>query len=312
MANFKETEEKMKKVGIPGKDLYELPTSEKSFPDGSQCRFEVSGIERPSTLRAMIDEMEKEEVPIHRIIMSVMGSTLLTEGEMEEYVELARGAELEVIVTPGPSRGEDLGVQFRTEEGIKSGSRIRGCDNLKYLINEIQRAIDLGFRGFLVWDEGVVWLLNQMKEEGDIPENLEIKTSVYAGHANPAGAKVIEDLGATSINPVGDLTLPMLAAIRSVIEIPLDVYVYVPLSFGGINRFYETPEITRIASPCYLKMEPGESENEMYQPWVSEDFLDSLARQKVRWFKTIENLIRENYPDAEISERGTGDLTIPQ
>jgi len=38
----------------------------------------------------------------------------------------------------------------------------------------------------------------------------------------------------------------MLAAIRRVVDIPLDVYVYVSLTFGGMNRFCETPDITRV------------------------------------------------------------------
>jgi len=111
---YEEIEKLMEKHGIPGKDLYELPTSEKRFPDGCHYRLEISGVERPSTLRALIDEMEKTDVPIHRIITTVMGSTLLSDDEMKEYAKLAREARLEAIVTPGPRRGWDLGAQFRT------------------------------------------------------------------------------------------------------------------------------------------------------------------------------------------------------
>ena len=301
----------IEKCGIPGKDLYELPTSEKRFPDGCHYRLEISGIERPSTLRAMIDEMEKRNVTIHRIIATVMCATLLSDEEMEEYAKLAREAKLEVIVTPGPRRGWDLGAQFRTPGGARCGGRIRGSDNLRYLIADIMRAIDFGFRGFLVWDEGVIWLLNQMRKAGDIPKDTVLKGSVYAGHANPAGAKVLETLGVNSFNPVGDLTLPMLAAIRKVIDIPIDVYVYVPLTFGGMNRFYETPEITRVAAPCYYKFEPGESEDFMYQPWVSEEFLAKFARQKVKWAGIIKSFIEKDYPEAKISKRGAKDLVPP-
>lgn len=309
---YKEIEKLMEKHNIPGRDLYELPTSEKRFPDGCHYRLEISGVERVSTLRALIDEMEKRDVPIHRIISTVMGSTLLSDDEMEEYAKLAKEAKLEVIVTPGPRRGWDLGAQFRTSEGARCGGRIRGSDNLKYLIADIMRAINFGFRGFLVWDEGVIWLLNQMREAGEIPKDVVIKGSVYAGHANPAGAKVLEMLGANTFNPVGDLTLPMLAAIRRVIDIPIDVYVYVPLTFGGMNRFYEAPEITRVAAPCYLKFEPGESEDFMYQPWVNEEFLATFVRQKVKWAEFVKNLIEENYPEAKISKRGAKDLVPPK
>lgn len=305
---YRELEKLMEKHGVPGKDLYELPTSQKKFPDSCQYRLEISGIERPSTLRAMLDEMERREVPIHRIIGTVMGSTLLSDDELEEYAKVAKEARLEVIMTPGPRRGWDLGAQFRTSEGARCGGRIRGSDNMKYLIADIKRLIDFGFRGFLIWDEGVMWLLNQMRKAGDVPKNLVIKGSVYTGHADPAGAKVLESLGANTFNPVADLTLPMLAAIRRTVDIPLDIYVYVPLTFGGINRFYETPEIARVAAPCYFKLEPGESEDSIYQPWVSEDFLATFARQKVKWAKTIVDLIEKNYPEAKISKRGADDL----
>jgi len=47
------------KAGIPGQDAYDLPTSTKRFPDGAWYRMEVSGVERPNVLEAMIDEMNK-------------------------------------------------------------------------------------------------------------------------------------------------------------------------------------------------------------------------------------------------------------
>ncbi|MBU7048111.1 MAG: hypothetical protein HXS54_16880, partial [Theionarchaea archaeon] len=58
----------MEKHGIPGRDLYELPTSPLTFPDGAHYRMEISGVERLSTLEALVDEMEKRDVPIHRLI----------------------------------------------------------------------------------------------------------------------------------------------------------------------------------------------------------------------------------------------------
>jgi hypothetical protein len=59
----------MEKHGVPGRDLYELPTSKKRFPDKCHYRIEISGVERPSTLEALIDEMDKRNVPVHRLIL---------------------------------------------------------------------------------------------------------------------------------------------------------------------------------------------------------------------------------------------------
>jgi hypothetical protein len=65
----------MEKEGIPGRDAYELPTSTKTFPDGANYRIEIAGVERASTLEAMIDEARKRNVTVHRAIAAVGGST---------------------------------------------------------------------------------------------------------------------------------------------------------------------------------------------------------------------------------------------
>jgi hypothetical protein len=302
----------MEKHGIPGRDLYDLPTSKKRFPDKCHYRIEISGVERPSTLEALIDEMEKRGVPVHRLISMVMGATLLSDDEMEQFAELAKDAKLEVIVTPGPRTLWDLGGQIRTPEGAVSGIRFRGSDNLAYVIADIKRAIEFGFRGFLIVDEGLLWLLNEMRKAGDIPKDVVFKVSIFAGHANPAGARVLEMLGANTFNPVADLPLPMLAALRKAVDIPIDVHVYLFDSFGGFNRIWETPEITRVTAPCYFKIEPGTSVGNLYKPWVSPDLLAFMAREKVKTAETIISLIEKNYPQAKLSKVGAKDLAIPK
>jgi len=302
----------MQKHGVPGRDIYVLPTSEKRFPDKCHYRIEISGVERPSTLEAVIDEMDKLDVPVHRLISMVMGATLLSDREMEQFAKMAHDAKLEVIVTPGPRTLWDLGGQIRTPEGAVSGIRFRGSDNLSYVIADIIRAIEFGFKGFLVVDEGLLWLLAQMRKAGDIPKDVVFKVSIFAGHANPAGAKVLEMLGANTFNPVADLTLPMLAAIRKAVNIPIDVHVYLFDSFGGFNRLWETPEIARVTAPCYFKIEPGPSVAAMYKPWVSPESLTFSAREKVKNAETIIQLIDKNYPEAKLSKVGARGLAIPK
>jgi hypothetical protein len=302
----------MEKHGVPGRDLYELPTSKKRFPDKCHYRIEISGVERPSTLEALIDEMDKRNVPVHRLISMVMGATLLSDDEMERFARMAKDAKLEVIVTPGPRTLWDLGGQIRTPEGAVSGIRFRGSDNLAYVIADIKRAMEFGFRGFLVVDEGLLWLLTEMRKAGDIPKDVVFKVSIFAGHANPAGAKVLEMLGADTFNPVADLPLPMLAALRKAVDMPIDVHVYLFDSFGGFNRIWETPEITRITAPCYYKIEPGASVGSLYKPWVSPDLLAFMAREKVKTAEMIISLIEKNYPEAKLSKIGAGDLAIPR
>jgi hypothetical protein len=306
----------MEKHGIPGRDARDLPTSTKRFPDGAWYRMEISGVERPVVLEALIDEMNKRKVPIHRAISVVMGATLLDKAELRDFAQLAAEAKLEVILTPGPRSSWDTGRQLVTPEGGLSGLRYRGSDQLRQVITDIFRAIDLGFRGFLVIDEGLLWLLNEMKKKGDLPEDITFKVSIYAGHANAAGGKLLQSLGAGSFNPVADLTLAQFANIRQVTDIPLDVHIIITESFGGYMRFYEAPDMARVAAPCYFKIEPGPGcgagPGALYKPWTNAQMMADWAREKVKYAQIIHELIQENCPEITMSAQGTDDLAIPR
>lgn len=304
----------MEKHGVPGRDLYELPTSSLTFPDGAHYRMEISGVERLSTLEALVDEMEKRDVPIHRLISVVMGTTLLDIEELTAFAKLAKEKKMEVVLTPGPRSGWDTGRQLVTPEGGLSGARIRGSDNLSYLIADIVRCAELGFRGFLVMDEGALWLLSKMREEKIIPTDTIFKVSIYAGHGNAAGGKILESLGANTFNPLGDLSLPMFASIRKAINIPIDVHVILSESFGGYIRIWEAPELARVTAPCYFKIEPGTTlaaGGGIYKPWTSEDFLAMLVREKVKYAETIRDIIETVHPSLKLSDQGPSDLAIP-
>ncbi len=308
---MKKISKALARLGMPEGDLYSLPSSPLTFPDGAHFRVEISGIETPKVLEATVDEAQKLGVPFHRAISVVRGATLLTREELSAFARLAHDAKVEVIMTPGPRPGWDIGRQVATPEGAISGFRLRGMDSVRHFIMDIQRCLDLGFRGFLVWDEGVLSLLNGMKQNGDLPADVIFKMSIFAGHANPAGIRLVESLGAASCNPVADLTLPMLAAIRHVTALPLDIHIQIWASMGGFNRFYEAPEIARVAAPCYFKMEPGPG-FAMYLPWGdSEDSLARLGREKIRWIKNIIEIVGETHPDLKVSAPGVADLTIP-
>lgn len=302
----------IERLGMPGGDLYELPTSLRTFPDGANYRVEISGMETVKVLEATIDEAQKQGVPFHRAISMVRGATLFTRDELREFAKVAHDAQVEVIITPGPRPTWDIGRQIATPEGAISGLRLRGMDSVKHYLMDIERCLELGFRGFLVWDEGVLSLVNAMKQNGDLPEDVTFKVSIFAGHANPAGVKLVESLGAGTCNPVADLTLPMLAAIRSVTSIPFDIHIQLWSSMGGYNRIYETPEIARVASPCYFKMEPGPG-LVMYMPWgTSEEGLAQSGREKIRSIKNIIELIGETNPELKLSKQGAEDLRVPK
>jgi hypothetical protein len=304
-----DTAKKLAEIGLPEGDAYDLPTSPLTFPDGANYRIEISGVERLSVLQALVDEMDKRDVPVHRLISTVMGSTLLSDEELEEFARVAHDAKLEVILTPGPRALWDIGRQVATPEGGLCGIRYRGMKGLIQTVDDILHNIELGFRGFLVVGEGGLYALNDLRKAGHVPEDVVFKLSIFAGHANPAGAKVLQMLGADTFNPVGDLTLPQLAAIRKAVKMPLDLHVWLFDSWGGFNRIYEAPEMTRICSPCYFKIEPGPSVGGLYKPWGAG--LEKLARDKVVYAGRLIGLVEENWPEARLSEVGAEDLAIP-
>ena len=303
----------MEKLGIPGRDLYDLPTSTLSFPDGANYRIEIAGVERASTMEEMIKESHRRGLAIHRAIAAVGGSTYCDLQELKAMAEMARDEKIEVIMTVGHRKGWDVGSkESSTSEGSMQGFRLRGSDNISYWIADMMRSIEAGFRGFLVYDEGVLGILNKMRSENFIPSDTIFKFSVFGGYCSAAGAKLVESLGVNTMNPSSDVSLPILASIRKAVKIPLDIYIIIVDSFGGMFRAYEAPEIIRVASPVYLKFEPGTSEADIYKPWISEDFHRNLISQKVKIASIVHEIVEKHAPDLKMSKKGPADLILPQ
>ncbi|MFQ5819411.1 MAG: hypothetical protein ACE5I5_05450 [Candidatus Heimdallarchaeota archaeon] len=310
MTTQKDIQNALQELGLPKNDLYDLPPSRKTFPDGTHYRIEISGVERYPVLEALVDEAEKRDVPVHRLICTVQGASWLPKDELEAFARLAAEKKMECIMTPGPRAFWDIGRQALTPEGIISGIRYRGMKGLIQVIEDMRRCIDIGFRGFLVVDEGLLVALVALREKNEIiPKDTVFKVSIFAGHANPAGAQLLEKLGADTFNPVGDLTLPQLAAIRQAVDFPIDIHIVLFGSFGAFNRLYEAPEMTRVTSPCYFKIEPGSSVSGMYVPWFDNS---EFIRRKVEYAENLIQLVEKNYPEAKLSEMGASDLAIPR
>jgi hypothetical protein len=290
--------EMIERCGIPSGDLYDIPTSGAAFPDGAHYRMEISGIDALPEMEALVDEKEKRNVPIHRVICMGPGTHLLTSGELRELAQMGHDAQIEVIVLPGPRANHDIGKHTYSDWGKYSGVNVRGADNIRYFLHDVMRSIEAGIRGFLFYSEDLLWLFHQIRQNNDLPQDLVYKVSYTQGFANPAGAKLLENLGADSLNPITDLTLPMLASLRKVLSITLDIVVVSFEILGVFNRFWESPEIVRVTSPCYLKQE--------LQPNVEN------ARQKVRYCEILREIIGEHAPDLKLSEQGPSDLRIPQ
>lgn len=190
--------------------------------------------------------------------------------------------------------------------------RLRGADQLNQVVHEINRLIDIGFRGFWICDEGLLWVLHKLRQDNVFPRDIKLKLSTITGHGNPASAKIAQMLGADSFNPTPDLELSMIASLRKVLDISLDILICntaYPQAMPPTTRFNEAAEIVRIASPVYLKLEPDEG-GPLTQRLGGPSAM-TFAREKVRMASFMIDLIKEYYPKAKISAKGPKDLAIP-
>ena len=295
---MKETREFLKSIGMPEGDAYDLPTSEKRFHDGGQYRFEVPGIQSPKVMEALLDEMDKYQISLHRVTQT-KGIMMLTDNEIMEMVKLAKDYGTDLILAIGPRATTDKSASVNTPEGVRMGYRLRGQEQIVRAVEDVKRAAAFGCRSFLVYDEGCLWLLNEMRKAGEIPADCHFKISAHAGHGNPCSAKLLESIGANSINPVRDIQLQMLAAMRQAIDIPIDIHTENPKSTGGFIRHYEVPEMIRIAAPIYLKTGGSVAKTHSW------DSSEADAKQRAKQVSLVKRVIDAYYPEAIQSPKGS-------
>ena len=143
----------LKSIGLPGGDLYSLPKSEKRFADGAQYRFEVPGIQNPSSMKALLEQIDDYGFYIHRVTQT-KGIMSLTDEEITEMVDLSHQYKVQLILAIGPRATTDTSASVHTTEGVRMGYRLRGQEQIVRAIEDVKRAARLGCRGFLVYDEG--------------------------------------------------------------------------------------------------------------------------------------------------------------
>jgi hypothetical protein len=249
MANARDV---LDRLGLPDRDAHVLPASRKRFGDGGQYRIEIPSCEGPRVMETVIAAAAEHAVPVHRVSQG-SGIMLQTDDEIRSMVALGREHGIEVCLFVGPRANWDIGVQATTTLGRVMGSALRGADQLAYGIDDVLHAAQLGIRSALIADIGQLMVLGRMKASGDLPADFVLKVSVTVAAPNPATARVLEDLGATSINLPGDLTLAQIAAIRQAVDAAIDLYIESPDDLGGAVRHYEIAELVRVGAPIYLK-----------------------------------------------------------
>jgi len=256
-------------------------------------------------MEAVLQSAAVHSVMIHRVSQG-SGIMLQTDDEIRDMVALGRRHGVEVCLFVGPRANWDIGVQAASTAGRVVGSSLRGADQLAFGIEDVLHGVTLGVNSILVADLGQLMLLGRMKKTGDLPADFVLKTSVTLAAPNPAAARLLEDLGATSLNLPVDLTLPQIAAIRQAVDVAIDYYIESPDDFGGGVRYYEIPEMVRVAAPIYLKYGLRNSPPLYPAGQHLEASVLALSRERVRRAAIGMGILRRYAPEAVASPMASG------
>ncbi|MFG3284484.1 hypothetical protein [Streptomyces sp. NPDC048111] len=278
-------------------------SSPHAFPDGGSWRTEIPSVEGPDALAAVLDEAARLDVPVHRVSQG-SGVWMLSDAEITDMAGACAARDVELCLFTGPRGTWDTGGSTRSTSG-GAGLRARGHDALAGCVEDALRATELGVRCLLVADEGVLWSLHRLREQGLLPGDTTLKVSALIGPVNPASFAVYERLGADSINVLSDLTAAHFTEIRRVSGAPLDLYIEAPDDLGGYVRMYEAAELIRRAAPLYLKF--GLSKAPGIYPYGAHlrDVALDTARERVRRGRLVLDLLDRHGAGGGMSPLGS-------
>ncbi|MGP3913209.1 hypothetical protein [Nonomuraea sp. 10N515B] len=299
----------MARLGHPVVQL--AAPSGRGFADGAPYRYEIPSVEGPAVLEAVVTEADRLGVPIARTSQG-SGVMMLTDDEISDMARIGAERGIEINLFLGPRAAWDTGGQAKLTQAV--GAAARGNAMVAAGVADALRACSLGIRSLLVGDLGTLEVLRVLKEDGTLPANLVLKTSVLLPLTNGPTAAILERLGATTVNVGTDLTVPHLAEIRAATRLPIDLYLEVPDDQGGFVRFYEAVEIVRAAAPVYLKMGLRNAPN-IYPSGSHLGVVPrELGRERVRRAALVQRLIEQLDPAlAKLPARSRpSDLGVPE
>jgi len=298
----------LRSLALPESDLNDLPDSSKRFADGAMYRVEIPSTEGPRCLDAVLETAAALDVRVHRVSQG-SGVFMQTDAELDEMARTARAANVEVSLFARPNAAWGLSATARTHAGFAATAH--GQEGVVANLEDCVRAAEHGFRSVLIADVGVLDLFREARAAGLLPAEMQAKVSVMLPAANAAAARVLERLGASTINLPTDLTLPQIAAIRAAVDVPLDVYVEAPDNIGGFVRHHEIPDLIRVAAPVYVKFGLRNAPDVYPAGTHLDATIVALSRERVRRARLgLELLARADrgYPT---SEPGAAGLALP-
>jgi hypothetical protein len=280
------------------------------FPDNAHFRIEIPSVEGPEALAAVVEASDNFGMVVNRVSQG-SGAMLLAEAELKEMATIGADRGLEVSLFVGPREEWDLGATSRSPDGPAFAGRVRGARQLRYAFEDVKRATEQGIRSFLVADPGLLELLADSQRRGEIPAETVWKVSAYMAPTNPATFAQLERLGASTINVPSDMTLGQLGELRSVSELPIDLYVESPDGTGGVVRGHETGDLVRVAAPLYAKFGLRNSRGLYPSGLHLRNDVVAIAREKVHRAAIALEWLGRLSPDLVQSGPGAKGLGIP-
>ncbi len=306
---FDDVREYLVEKGLPPGDLNDLPDSKLTFADGGQFRVEVPTVNTPDACEVILEGCAEAGVKVDRLDQTA-GGMIFTAKQHEKYLELGERYDVEMCFGVGPRGVYDIGAQKLGGSvwAHAPAYRLRGMEQVLYACEDVQRLIELGARTLLIYDEGHLWLANEMRRDGRLPSDTVLMASAHMGHNNPISYRILQDIGADTVATQRDMDLPMVAALRAALAIPIHVHVDNPQATGGFIRTYDAGEMIRIGSPIFLKM--GSSVLARHGMRMSLDEAKAMVTQVVSTMEILERI----YPEARQSKfsHADGELSKPR
>jgi hypothetical protein len=166
-------------------------------------------------------------------------------------------------------------------------------------------------RSVLLADIGALFAFSRLRAAGVLPAEMQAKVSVMLPAANAATAKVLAELGASTLNLPPDLSLAQIAAIRAAVDLPIDFYVEAPDTLGGFVRLHEIPELIRVAAPVYVKFGLRNAPDVYPSGTHIESTTIALSRERVRRARLGLELLERSRYDVSRSDLGAAGLAVP-
>ena len=288
-----------------------VPASKLRFPDGAHFRIEIPSCEGPDVLRGILDEAAARGVTVNRVSQG-SGAMLQSQTELAEMARIAADHRIEVSLFVGPREEWDIGRAAAAADGGIFEGRLRGTRQLRYAVDDILRAAEQGIRGFLIADPGLLRLVSQMQQAGQLPASIVWKVSAVLAPSNPLAFQVLEKLGGSTINVPSDLTLGQIAEFRAVSSLPIDLYVETPDAMGGVVRGHEAADLVTVAAPMYVKF--GLRNSRLLYPSGLHlvDDATAIAREKVRRAQIALEWIARSGLELCQSAPGAAGLGVPE